>query len=214
MPPSLQAIPTRYAGCHFRSRLEARWAVFFDTLGCRWEYEPQGFNLPNTGPYLPDFWVEGFPAKCFNTGKERLVKFWLEVKPNTPEIFSVEDFKMKELALVTGEYVYCGTYEHLRRIPKQCSDAILPRFSPGLMDRAAGYPTPNNGFSFDKAHWFDGIWSTGVGVETPCGSEILNTVDDSLYNAPFWCEFDARRWLKAAEAALSARFEHGQSGAT
>lgn len=29
-------IQTRYAGCLFRSRLEARWAVFFDHLGIRW----------------------------------------------------------------------------------------------------------------------------------------------------------------------------------
>jgi hypothetical protein len=30
------AIPTRYKGYHFRSRLEARWAVFFDALGIKW----------------------------------------------------------------------------------------------------------------------------------------------------------------------------------
>lgn len=58
------AIETRYAGCRFRSRLEARWAVFFDHLGIAWEYEPQGFVV-NGRPYLPDFrlvvsrtWVE------------------------------------------------------------------------------------------------------------------------------------------------------------
>jgi hypothetical protein len=47
-------IPTRYKGYHFRSRLEARWAVFFDQLGLDWEYEPQGYVLDGT-PYLPDF---------------------------------------------------------------------------------------------------------------------------------------------------------------
>lgn len=52
---TIKAIETRYAGCRFRSRLEARWAVFFDTLGIRWEYEPEGFELPS-GRYLPDFW--------------------------------------------------------------------------------------------------------------------------------------------------------------
>jgi hypothetical protein len=52
---TIQAIPTRYAGCHFRSRLEARWAVFFDTLGIRWEYEPQGYVGWNDERYLPDF---------------------------------------------------------------------------------------------------------------------------------------------------------------
>lgn len=61
--PAIKAIETTYKGCRFRSRLEARWAVFFDTLGVRWEYEPEGFELPS-GRYLPDFdlayglWVE------------------------------------------------------------------------------------------------------------------------------------------------------------
>ncbi len=63
---TVQAIPTRYAGCHFRSRLEARWAVFFDTVGIPWEYEPQGQVCSKrlylgdgvgTFPYLPDFWL-------------------------------------------------------------------------------------------------------------------------------------------------------------
>ena len=52
----LKAIQTRYKGCHFRSRLEARWAVFFDALEIAWEYEPQGYMTPE-GPYLPDFWL-------------------------------------------------------------------------------------------------------------------------------------------------------------
>jgi hypothetical protein len=30
----------RYAGVRFRSRLEARWAGFFDGIGSRWNYEP------------------------------------------------------------------------------------------------------------------------------------------------------------------------------
>lgn len=61
---SIQAIETTYAGCRFRSRLEARWAVFFDLIGSRWEYEPQGFEIDGH-KYLPDFhlvaqdvWVE------------------------------------------------------------------------------------------------------------------------------------------------------------
>jgi hypothetical protein len=46
----VKAIETRYAGCRFRSRLEARWAVFFDALGVKWEYEREGFDLfPDSG---------------------------------------------------------------------------------------------------------------------------------------------------------------------
>ena len=32
-----KAIETKYKGFRFRSRLEARWAVFFDALGIEWE---------------------------------------------------------------------------------------------------------------------------------------------------------------------------------
>ncbi len=52
----MKAIETEYAGCRFRSRLEARWAVFFDAAGIPWKYEPEGFEL-STGRYLPDFYL-------------------------------------------------------------------------------------------------------------------------------------------------------------
>jgi hypothetical protein len=66
----IKAIQTRYAGCHFRSRLEARWAVVFDVLKIKWEYEPQGFETEH-GWYLPDFRL---PEK----------DLWLEIKGEHP----------------------------------------------------------------------------------------------------------------------------------
>lgn len=66
-----RAIETRYKGYRFRSRLEARWAVFFNTLGLEWEYEPEGFNLSDGTMYLPDFRVGGQRGQC-----------WFEVKPS------------------------------------------------------------------------------------------------------------------------------------
>lgn len=50
----MKAIPTKYAGVQFRSRLEARWAAMFDLLGWRWEYEPIDLD-----GYIPDFIVRG-----------------------------------------------------------------------------------------------------------------------------------------------------------
>lgn len=50
----IKAIPTRYAGVNFRSRLEARWAAFFDLCGWKWEYEP--FDLEG---WCPDFLLKG-----------------------------------------------------------------------------------------------------------------------------------------------------------
>ena len=56
MNEQLKAIDTEYNGYLFRSRLEARWAVFFDALGIKYEYEKEGYDTP-AGYYLPDFWL-------------------------------------------------------------------------------------------------------------------------------------------------------------
>ena len=53
----LKAIETFYNGYRFRSRLEARWAVFFDSAGIEYVYEPEGFKLDNGLCYLPDFLI-------------------------------------------------------------------------------------------------------------------------------------------------------------
>lgn len=52
----IKAIDTLYKGNYFRSRTEARWAVYFDALGVRWEYEKEGYDLGDGVYYLPDFW--------------------------------------------------------------------------------------------------------------------------------------------------------------
>ena len=51
----IKAIQTEYRGYLFRSRLEARWAVFFDACGVEYEYEPEGYDLGSGLMYLPDF---------------------------------------------------------------------------------------------------------------------------------------------------------------
>lgn len=53
----IKAIETEYNGYKFRSRLEARWAVFFDAAGIKYEYEPEGFELEDGTRYLPDFYL-------------------------------------------------------------------------------------------------------------------------------------------------------------
>ena len=67
----LKPIDTVYKGYKFRSRLEARWAVFFDALNLKWQYEVEGFNLSDGRYYLPDFRV--------STTKEPV--YWYEIKP-------------------------------------------------------------------------------------------------------------------------------------
>lgn len=53
---NVNAIETAYNGYRFRSRLEARWAVFFDEAGIEYQYEPEGFEY-NGERYLPDFFL-------------------------------------------------------------------------------------------------------------------------------------------------------------
>lgn len=64
----LVPIETSYGDVLFRSRLEARWAVFFDLLGVKWLYEPEGFVLPSGARYLPDFFLPD-------------LDIWAEIKP-------------------------------------------------------------------------------------------------------------------------------------
>lgn len=66
----MKALETKYRGIIFRSRIEARWAVFMDALDVKWDYEPEGYDLDGL-LYLPDFWLPD--QQCF-----------YEVKPHAP----------------------------------------------------------------------------------------------------------------------------------
>ena len=73
---TIKAIETVYNGYRFRSRTEARWAVFFDTLKISYKYETEGYNLDGLW-YLPDFWLPN--NDC-----------WIEVKGKEPDEEEVE----------------------------------------------------------------------------------------------------------------------------
>lgn len=57
--PNYKPIETEYNGYRFRSRLEARWAVFFDAMDIRYEYEYDGYESYGYY-YLPDFWLPDY----------------------------------------------------------------------------------------------------------------------------------------------------------
>jgi hypothetical protein len=95
---NIRPIPTAYGGYQFRSRIEARWAVFFTQMQFRWRYEDDGWPLPG-GWYLPDFLL-------LLSGERGL---WVEIKPHgVPESDAVA--KCAELASGHGWPVYlvCG----------------------------------------------------------------------------------------------------------
>lgn len=51
----MKALPTNYKNIIFRSRTEARWALFFDLMNIKWDYENEGYLLNSNNCYLPDF---------------------------------------------------------------------------------------------------------------------------------------------------------------
>ena len=57
---TFKAIDTPYRNHLFRSRLEARYAVYFDFFGIGWEYETEGYEFGNGEKYLPDFYLPTF----------------------------------------------------------------------------------------------------------------------------------------------------------
>lgn len=74
----MKVIETEYKGYRFRSRLEAKWAVFFDACGVEWEYEPEGYDLGDGIRYLPDFLLHGVTFNHAN--KQEKCDLYVEVK--------------------------------------------------------------------------------------------------------------------------------------
>lgn len=98
----MRPIETKYKGCRFRSRLEARWAVFFDALEIKWWYEPEGFIMRFDYEAFAEGWdaseeellEEGIPQTFKHLdGKEYMylpdfylpeLDYWIEVKGPNP----------------------------------------------------------------------------------------------------------------------------------
>lgn len=122
----IQAIATPYDGYIFRSRLEARWAVFLNAQSIAWQYEVEGYRLANGLGYLPDFVI----------AQRRGPDAFLEIKPDfdsEPVQRDLETIRLKAklLALGSGKTVYIvygppwafyaeqhrgGTYRNVRRL--------------------------------------------------------------------------------------------------
>jgi hypothetical protein len=82
----IKPIETVYNGCRFRSRLEARWAVFFDALGIDYEYETEGYDLGRElGWYLPDFYLP-------------TLNYWVEIKPIRDDLDVADGLKLAALS--------------------------------------------------------------------------------------------------------------------
>lgn len=130
----IKSTPTKYKGHSFRSRLEARWAVYFDVIGIEWWYEMEGYQLPSCW-YLPDFWLPQ-------------VNMFAEVKPT---LLTKEEFtKAKEL--VSGTGFSCILLEGVpseqpyRFIEKDMDDKFGDVLSDCVISMYHNYPTEESRF--------------------------------------------------------------------
>ena len=122
---TIKAIPTEYNGYRFRSRLEARWAVFFDKLGIDYEYEIEGYEVANGVWYLPDFHLESG---------------WIEVKhKNDTDIEATEKMGLLVSGLrEPGVIVYGDPLDHYAVL-------FLPHFvEPGYVRHFASFDNLND----------------------------------------------------------------------
>lgn len=93
----IKSIETHYDGYKFRSRTEARWAVFFNHLSIKFDYEIEGYVLSDGSCYLPDFRV--------HLKNEANSKIWVEVKGvyPTPE-------EIKKMYLLVKQFTSVGCF--------------------------------------------------------------------------------------------------------
>lgn len=180
----IKAIETEYGGYRFRSRLEARWAVFFDTVGLRWHYEPQGYTVPTpAGPirYLPDFWLG--------------VGMWAEVKG-----YLGTDAMTRQYNLALG-MCQCGNSQDIAMlgdVPPVGGERWPIRLhahqrelwgTPWTLDAECPLARPGPKMQIDRSEVFARMLTQGMpGV------------------VPDWAE-------DGVDAARRARFEWGESGA-
>jgi hypothetical protein len=205
---------TSYKGYHFRSRLEARWAVFFDALGIPWEYEKQEYVLPS-GPYLPDFWIPIPRHEHAGAG------FWVEVKPEAPAdpAEAREVALLAELTMATGHngFLLAGDIgDQAIRVFK--SYAI--RSMRGLEYWAGRSSRPARSEPIILVVRGDGPRLNGCGEFHPedTAACVVERDDPRGFEFPFCelCELipkerhESGLFLRATSAARSARFEHGE----
>jgi hypothetical protein len=195
-------IQTIYKGWRLRSRTEARWAVFFDALGIRWEYEPEGFQFADGTRYLPDFWLPGFNRLGFN-----------RLGPGVDDAQRGCFVEVKGGDCRVPEFVCRDIWEP----PQQPSYAMDPGdFRKAWMLATEGRQQVLCVWGAPRAENF--ILFRGDSTEVRFDGKYLpggrNADEYRLFLDPQGIKFFDEVVDRAVCAARSARFEFGQSGAT
>lgn len=137
--PSIKAIETLYNGIRFRSRLEARWAVFFDCLDIRYLYEHEGYTDGRTR-YLPDFFLPDLG--CFveikpkDFGADGIKKASMLSRSGVPVYLFSGDVGCTAIKFIGGEVYLYGYSENPQEWRISCcvrcqSVSIIPWFENG-----------------------------------------------------------------------------------
>lgn len=189
---TIKAIETCYKGYRFRSRLEARWAVFMDAASIPWRYEEQGFDLGGGICYLPDFWLP--MHDLFLEIKPRLEERSDRVMPGLELCSHLAEQSGKDVVMISGD---CWPGEY-RLLVLHGGDGDLSIWGDG----PGSWPSSRlrkcrrcEGLCYVHLSNEEDWWAWGdVGKHT-CGDHG---------RAPL--EFDNQHY----ERARSARFEHGE----
>jgi hypothetical protein len=180
---AISAIETRYDGCRFRSRLEARWAVFFNEAGLRdqWHYEVEGFRIDTAigrVNYLPDFWLE-----CGQ---------WVEVKG----ILNMES--VERLCAIASSLASCGSGNDLVVLGE------VPRPRSILWPVQLHFHGKLWAVAWEPFALGCPLGRPRVAVE-PTETMAMRLVDGFPFGRPDWAE-------DGLERARCARFEWGENG--
>jgi hypothetical protein len=209
----IKPIETVYNGYRFRSRLEARWAVFFDTLGIKYEYEKEGYEIKDrcsckTWYYLPDFYLPE-------------TKTWVEVKGDLENV-TVDYWAMLANAVDYGGQLpdIADSWQTERGI-LILSNIWIPSDKDIIIEfpciqHSKGVHISSLAF-FDSGLKFTHCYNTnlvdaGWGAEF-AGTELKRLVSLNLPDGMWVDAFEGQQNNRvniALKAALSARFEHGE----
>lgn len=196
-----KAIDTVYQGDKFRSRVEAKWAVFYHTLGIAYEYEKEGYILPNGTRYLCDFWLPELDC-------------WVEIKGEKPT--KEEEAKAEGLVEATGKdvYIFFGP------IPFVEEDTCFLKCGVSGSSYAFSFHSePNDDKPFichgcDVDYWWCECPECGnLGIEYSGRVErIRHKTGCTIANDHKTYAYATPRLVAAYTAARQARFEYGEKG--
>lgn len=234
----MKPIETLYAGCRFRSRLEARWAVFFDTLGIKWEYEKEGYDLGDAGWYLPDFWLPDLDSWFETKGRQKGTGPLVEAYSKAHALCR---YSQKNVYVALGE-IQIPVIENDGMAQEDYHFTEINRYDPNSLSRSGPFPSEplitwmqcHDCHKVELVCCFKGyhasalscschkIWLRYCEEWTQDNAEICASVKakqgDELYalgeakHRRGRTVYDTPGLIAAYTAARSARFEHGEQG--